>query len=166
MLTAENDRLSIAGLCMVLQRIALSHWSAVTVLRSWAIAPIMVSGDRVAAPCAVNEAIWIGLWLDGDAESATIAVEDSMLGTRAYKRCPESFQLATLSNDSPQPICREHNQTVRIFVVEVAVTGRSGDVVRERFQLYLLEPQAWAKESGRLAPPSLTGPPPLPPRLG
>ena len=166
MLAAENDMLSVAGLCMALQRIGLSHWSSETVLRSWAIAPILVAGDRVAAPCAIDEAIWIGLWLDGDAESATVSVRDIMTGMRASKRCPESFQLATLSNGSLQPICRGPNQAARVFAVEVVVTGRSGEVVRDRFQLCLLEPQAWAKESGRPAPPTLTGSPPLPPRLG
>jgi hypothetical protein len=166
MLAAENDMLSVAGLCMALQRIGLSHWSSETVLRSWAIAPILVAGDRVAVPSALDEAIWIGFWLDDDAESATVFVTDKMSGMRACKRCPESFQLAALSNGSPQPICRGPNQAVRVFAVEVAVTGRSGNVDRERFQLCLLEPQAWAKESGRPAPPTLTGPPPLPPRLG
>ena len=135
-------------------------------MRSWAIAPILVAGDRVAAPCVLDEAIWIGFWLDGDAESATVSVMDKMSGMRACKRCPESFQLAALSNGSPQPICRGPSQAVRVFAVEVAVTGRSGDVLRERFRLCLLEPQAWAKESGRPAPSGLTGPPPLPPRLG
>jgi hypothetical protein len=166
MIAAENDRLSIAGLCMALQRIGLSHWSAASILRSWAIAPIMVSGDRVSAPCAVNEAIWIGFWLDDDAESATISVSDKTTGRCACKRCPESFQLAALSNGSKQPICRDLDQTVSAFAVEIAVTNRLGGVVQERFQLYLLEPQAWAKESGRPAPPELAGPPPLPPRLG
>jgi hypothetical protein len=166
MLAVENDRLSIAGLCMVLQRTSLSHWSAEKVLRSWAIAPILVTGDRVAAPCATDEAIWIGFWLDGDAESGTVSVTDKLSGRQAYKRWPESFQLSALSNDSPQPIRLSPNQPMREFEVEVAVTGRSGDVIRELFQLCLLEPQAWSKESGRPAPPGLTGPPPLPPRLG
>jgi hypothetical protein len=166
MLPAESDRLLIAGLCIAFQRIGLSHWSAETVLRSWAIAPILVSGDRVAAPCFMDEAIWIGFWLDGEAESATVSVTDKIYGMHACKSCPESFQLAALSNGSPRPICRGPNLAVRVFAIEVAVTGRSGDVVRERFQLCLLEPQAWAKESGRPAPPKLTGPPPLPPRLG
>lgn len=166
MLAAENDRLSIAGLCMALQRIGLSHWSAEPVLRSWAIAPILVAGDRVAAPCDLDEAIWIGFWLDGDAETATLSVTDEMSGMSACKRCPESFQLAALSNGSPQPIFRGPDQTMRAFAVQVAVTDRSGNVVREEFRLCLLEPQAWAKESGRPAPPALSGPPPLPPRLG
>lgn len=166
MLAVENDRLSIAGLCMVLQRIGLSHWSAEAVLRSWAVAPIIAAGDRVAAPCFLDEAIWIGFWLDGDAASATVSVIDRTSGMRAHQRCPESFQLAALANGSPQPICRRPNQTVRELAVEVAVTGRSGDVVPERFRLCLLEPPSWAKESGRPAPPELTGPPPLPPRLG
>lgn len=166
MLVVENDRLSIAGLCMVLQRIGLSHWSAERVLRSWAIAPILVTGDRVAAPCATDEAIWIGFWLDGDAEAGTVSVKDKLSGRHAYKRWPGSFQIAALSNGSPKPIHRGPNQSMREFEVEVAVKGRSGDVVRERFQLCLLEPQAWSKESDRPAPSGLTGPPPLPPRLG
>jgi hypothetical protein len=166
MLTAKNERLSIAGLDMALQRIGLSHWSAETVLRSWAIAPILVAGDRVAAPCFPDEAIWIGFWLEGDAESATVSVTDEITGRRACKQCPESFQLSALSDGSPRPIHRGPDEAMRAFAVEVAVTSRMGEGVRERFQLYLLEPQAWARESGRPPPPKLTGPPPLPPRLG
>lgn len=166
MLTAENDKLSIAGLCMTLQRIGLSHWSAEMVLRSWAIAPILVTGDRVAAPCFPDEAIWIGFWLDADAGSATVSITDQTTGMRACKRCPESYQLVALSNGSPQPIRRDPDQLMRAFAVEVAFTGRAGDLVQEQFQLHLLEPREWAKESGRSAPPGLTGPPPLPPRLG
>jgi hypothetical protein len=166
MLAVEHNRLSIAGLFVVLQRIGLSHWSAERVLRSWAIAPMHVTGDRVAAPCAIDEAIWIGFWLDGDEGSATVSVTDKVSGIRACKHWPESSQLATLSNGSPQPICRGPNQTVREFEVEVVVAGRSGDEIRERFLLCLLEPLAWEKKSGRPAPSGLTGPPPLPPRLG
>jgi len=166
MLTAKNDRLSIAGLDIALQRIGLSHWSAETVLRSWAIAPILVAGDRVAAPCLSDEAIWIGFWLEGDAESATVSVTDEITGRRACKRCPESFQLTALSDGSPQPINRGPDQAMLAFAVDVAVTNRLGEVVQQRFQLYLLEPQAWVMESGRPAPQKLTGPPPFPPRLG
>jgi hypothetical protein len=166
MLVVENDRISIAGLCMVLQRIDLSHWSAETALRSWAITPIIVTGDRVASPCAINEAIWIGFWLDGDVESAIVSITDKLSGLHSSKRCPESFQLSVLSNDSKHPICRNPNQSMREFEVEVTVTGRSREISFERFRLCLLEPHAWAKESGRPEPSGLKGPPPLPPRLG
>jgi hypothetical protein len=166
MLAVENDSLLIAGLRLALQRISLSHWSAEAVLRGWAVAPIIFTGNRVAAPCILGEAIWMGFWLDGDAKSATISITDKISGMRASKRCPESFQLTVLSNGIPQPICRRPDEPMRAFAIEVAVTGRTGDIFQEQFQLCLLEPQTWANESGRPAPGKLTGPPPLPPRLG
>jgi hypothetical protein len=165
MLKAANDELSIAGLSMVLQRIGLAHWSAEGVLRSWAAAPVHVAAGRVAVPCAADEAVWIGFWLDDNAESAAVTVTDKLSGRSASAHWPESYQLAALEGGSPKPIYRGTDRPSREFEVEVLVTARPGKAVRERFQLCLLEPRAWALESGRPEPPALKGPPPLPPRL-
>ncbi len=166
MLTVENDVLAVAGLRIALQRIGLAYWSAGDVLRSWAMAPIVLAEDGVYAPCDRREALWIGFWLDDDAGSAMISITDEASGLRGLARCPETFQLTTLSDGSDHPICRDHDQARRTFTVEVTVNGPSNEAGLSRFRLCLIEPQSWAEASGRQAPRHLNGPPPLPPRLG
>jgi hypothetical protein len=166
MLAIENDVLAITGLRIALQRIDLAYWSAAVTLRSWDMVPIMLSGDGVYAPCDEKEALWIGFWFDDDARSATISIMDETSGLRGFARCPEEFQLTTLSNGSNYPICRGLDQARRTFTVEVTVNGIKDDATLSRFELCLVEPQAWAKASGRPVPRKLRGPPPLPPRLG
>jgi hypothetical protein len=169
MLASRNDVLAVFDLRIALQRIGLAYWSAATVLRSWALAPVMVAEEGIHVPCHSNESLWIGFWLEDDARSAAvISVKEEASGLTGVARCPDAYQLTTLldSLQHPYPICRDKGQIKRGFTVEVTVDAPSVDIIKDSFQLYLVEPQAWEKASGRPAPEECQTPPPLPPKLG
>lgn len=150
----------VAGMTLTVQRIARDAWAPGVVLRSWGAAPLQVEDGAVLVPCAADEVLWIGAWLERASGPGTIEVADPATGQHGRLSCREGFQLTTLRNGAPSPIDGDA-RGVRALQVEA-----QGPSQRCRFTLRIASPEDWAATTGRPAPAPLTGPPPLPPRLG
>lgn len=154
----QRDMLVFPGLRVRLHRIGLAHWQPGTRLRSWGVAPLHRHGDSLWVPCAEDEALWLGAWLDDDGGAATVHLRDAASTLTATIALPRDFQLTGLCDADgraqalAQPPC-QWQLAVHSAGVQVGLT------------LALHLPAAWAQLAGRAAPAALTGPPPLPPRL-
>jgi len=155
----RGDVLVFEHLRLRLHRIGLAHWHAGAVLRSWGAVALHRSGDALHAPCAAGEALWLGVWLDEEGVTAEVALIDPLTARRAAIAPPGGFQIAGLCGDDAalHPLV----QTGAILGIQLRCGTASTAA-----SLQLLAPAAWAALSGRPAPDPLTGPPPLPPRLG
>jgi hypothetical protein len=159
----DRDLVVFEGLRLRVHRIALAHWSAAATLRSWGAATLHREGDVLHVPCADGEALWIGVWLDDELPAASVRVTAPASGYLAAIQVPEKFQIASLKgpDGSDRPIARPVASD-RLDLVLDLQCGPLGVPIA----LSLRTPEAWATCSGRPAPDALTGPPPLPPRLG
>lgn len=138
-----------------LNRLARSHWAAGRTLRSWGAVPWVRRGARLLAPCAGDEALWLGAWREGDAAPPLrLGLADPTTGQRATLQVPPGYQIATLGGE---PIaCAGPPRSLRL-----ELPAPAGDV-----ELQLLAPADWAAAARRPLPAALTTEPPLPPRLG
>jgi hypothetical protein len=164
--SVDGDVLKVGSLHLAVQRIDRSHWSADLPLRSWGPSPLHLEGETLRLPCAAEEALWLGAWMEPDdtpLPAASVALHDPARGATARIVLPAQTQLATLDGpEGPRPITRDlQHPEASTQVLEVQV----GDA-RARLTVVLEEPLAWAARAGRAPPPPLRGPPPLPPRLG
>ena len=70
-----------------LHRIGRSHWRAASVLRSWGAVPLHQDGDALHVPCADDEALWLGAWLDDDESvTASVALNNPASGRSTFVR--------------------------------------------------------------------------------
>lgn len=145
-----------------LHRIALAHWRAGQRLRSWGVAPLHRDGNALLAPCAPDEALWLGAWTEDGAGLASARLQDPALPAGAEITLPADFQLTALADGAGHatPLTLAAGQARRSLRLEL--DGAPGAVLA----LALLAPGAWAQATGRAAPVPLHGPPPLPARLG
>ncbi|MGL6111856.1 MAG: hypothetical protein ACRC2B_17330 [Rubrivivax sp.] len=164
--SVEGDVLTLGSLHLAVQRIGRSHWGAGVPLRSWGPSPLHLEGLALHLPCAADEALWLGAWLEPDdtpAPAVAVALHDPARAATARIVLPAQTQLATLDGpDGPRPIARDPRHpdaSAQILELEV------GDA-RAQLSVVLEDPMAWAARAGRPPPPPLRGPPPLPPRLG
>ena len=159
--TVEGDVLALGPLQLALQRIALSHWRAGERLRSWGTAPLARERGRLCLPCAGDEALWLGAWVEEG--EARVRLIDPLSGGEASLVLPRDYQLAALADlaGTPQPLTLAAGGAARRLRLELDCGGS-----RAVIELLLLAPAAWAARCGRPAPPPLDEPPPLPPRLG
>ncbi len=159
----QADMLAFRGLRLRLHRIGRTHWRAGTRLRSWAPAPLHRDGDTVHAPCADDEALWIGAWLDEENNARADVRLETPADTRAAAiTLPEDFQLTALvdAQGRGHPLVRTgHGPTPLRLQLHCGADHAT-------IALQLQPPAAWAARAGRPAPDPLRGPPPLPPRLG
>jgi len=157
----DNDVVTLAGLRLRLHRIGLSHWRPGTTLRSWGAAPLHADADAQAlhAPCGAGEALWLGAWLEDGSASGHVRLADAAASCAGDIALPGDFQIGALQDarGAAQPIAAAQ----RRLALELAANG-----TRAALALHLHEPGQWAALAGRPAPAPLTGPPPLPPRLG
>lgn len=155
-----DDLVIFEGLRLRLHRIARSHWRANDVLRSWGAVPLHREGDALHAPCADDEALWLGAWLADDMTAiASVALTDAESGFGTTITPPGSFQIAGLygPDGASHPI-EGANTTLSLKLRCGLANGAAS--------LLLDKPSDWAVLAGRPAPENLSGPPPLPPRLG
>jgi hypothetical protein len=155
----ENDLLSLQGLRVRVHRIGLAYWRADQTLRSWAVAPLHGSQGSLHAPCGSSEALWLGAWLDEGTAAASVRLANASQRRAAAIALPGAFQLTALTDEQglPHAIVPAPGS----FVLELSVGGTQVDI-----PLTLHAPAAWAALSQRAEPAPLSGPPPLPPRLG
>lgn len=155
----QGDVVIFDSLRLRLQRMGRSHWRAQSVLRSWSAVPLHCDGDVLHAPCADDEALWLGAWLDDETPTASVALSAMASGRSAAITLPGGFQITGLAgaDGATHPL------------------GRADDPVQMKLHcgfanatasLRLHAPSEWAALAGRPPPDALTGPPPLPPRLG
>lgn len=167
----EGDVIVLGALRLTVERIAASHWRADERLRSWGQVPLQREHDAVLAPCAADECLWLGAWLEDDAledpavspSPARITLRDPADGGRAVAAVPAAYQLGTLRNalDEPAPLQLARPLASRRLRLELECGP-----ARAAFDLVLLQPAAWAARAHRAPPAALGAPPPLPPRLG
>jgi hypothetical protein len=162
----EGDVVVFESLRLRLHRIARSHWRAAGVLRSWGAIALFRKGETLHAPCADDEALWLGAWLaDDETTSASVELSNPATGCSALITPPGGFQIASLrdssgishSSDPPQPLVRSAGA--------LSIQLHCGPA-RSAAALMLHSFADWAALAGRPLPDALTGPPPLPPRLG
>ena len=156
----QGDVVIFESLRLRLHRIGRLHWRATGVLRSWSAAPLHREGEVLHTPCADDEALWLGAWLDDDeAVVASVTLTDSASGLAAGITLPGSFQIAGLygPDGARQPLVRAD--------AALSLKLRCGPA-NAAAAVLLHTPADWAALAGRPAPNALTGPPPLPPRLG
>lgn len=158
----DHDVVSLGPLRLAVQRIARSHWKPDGALRSWGLAPLHREGEALLVPCAADEALWIGAWLEEEAARATVHVGDPASGASATAELPGEFQLARLrgaaTGVAPLALPDGGRRSLRLELDSVSA--------RAPVELLLLDPAAWAARAGRTAPAPLDQPPPLPPLLG
>lgn len=155
----QADMVVCKELRLRLHRIGLSHWRAEGVLRSWGAVPMHCSGDRLHVPCADDEALWLGAWLDDEIVKACVTLSDPAAGRAATIAPPAGFQIAGLCspNAARLPIVRANGALM--LAMRCGLTCATA-------ALMLHTPAAWTVLAARPAPAALTGPPPLPPLLG
>jgi len=156
----QGDMVIFECLRLRLHRIGRSHWRAAGVLRSWGAVPLHRGGDALHVPCADDEALWLGAWLEDDETvTVSVALTDPASGRSATITPPSSFQIAGLSgpDGTRHPFVRAD--------APLSMTLRCGPASAVA-ALLLHRPAAWAALARRPEPAALTGPPPLPPRLG
>ncbi|CAA2105340.1 hypothetical protein [Variovorax paradoxus] len=155
----QGDMVVLEGLRLRLHRIGRSHWRASGSLRSWGAVPLHRVGNALHAPCAPDEALWLGAWLDDDDAAGDLRLSETASGRAAGIVLPDAFQLTALAgaNGTPHPI--------ELAAPDLSMTLACGPAHAD-IALTLHAPGDWAALSGRPAPRALAGPPPLPPRLG
>lgn len=140
---------------MSLNRLARSHWAAGRTLRSWGVVPWVRRGGGLLAPCAADEALWLGAWRDGAAgPPLRLGLADPATGRAARLDVPPGYQITALGDE---PIAC----TGAPLRLQLELPAPAGEV-----ELQLLAPGAWAAAVRRPVPAPLTAEPPLPPRLG
>lgn len=181
----EDDVIVLGALRVTVERIAASHWRADERLRSWGQAPLQPGHDAVLVPCAADECLWLGAWLEDvtlerpaavpppspapepatsvASGQARITLHDPTGGGCAVAALPAAYQLATLrsAHDAPAPLRLAPEETSRRLRLELECGP-----ARTALELVLLPPAAWAACAHRPPPAPLVAPPPLPPRLG
>jgi hypothetical protein len=155
----QADVVIFDGLRLRLHRIGRSHWRAAGVLRSWSAVPMHRDGDTLHAPCAPDEALWLGAWLADETVPAEVALTDAVSGRGATISPPGTFQIGGLAgaDGALHPLVQTD--------AALALALRCGPA-STRLALRLHALADWATLSARPAPEALRGPPPLPPRLG
>ena len=159
----KDDLVSFLGLRVRMHRIGLSHWRAGVRLRSWGVAPLHRDGDTLHLPCADDEALWLGAWMDDDTASARLRLSDKSGACQAAITVPPAFQIAGLhqQDGSEHPLARAAAGARRDLMLHLECSQADATI-----HLALCSPDGWAALASRPAPARLTGPPPLPPRLG
>jgi hypothetical protein len=155
----EGDALHCGGLTLAFQRIGLSHWRPIGVMRSWALAPLHRQGDVLCIPCDRNEALWIGLWAQARDAQATLCLLDDARAEHTAIGFPAQAAITALGDRLP--LARPPDQARWPLHLRVKPTGAEAIGV----QIELLAPTAWSLLSVRDWR-VLAGPPPLPPQLG
>ena len=67
----DGDVIVLGALRVTVERMAASHWRPDARLRSWGPAPMQRDHDAVLVPCATDECLWLGTWLEDDAMADT-----------------------------------------------------------------------------------------------
>lgn len=156
----DSDVLACGNLRLALQRIGAADWRPGVVLRSWGLAPLHREGTRLLVPCGGDEALWIGAWTEPRNAGGAVSLADrGAVGSLTRIELPAASRITTLGD--AEPLARRRGEAERHL--ELRLTDH--DAVAALIELVLLEPLAWTARSGRQAP-ALSGPPPLPPRLG
>lgn len=155
----QGDVVIFEGLRLRLHRIGRSHWRTAGVLRSWGAVALHRDGSALHAPCADDEALWMGAWLDDESIAASVTLTDPVSGRSAVIAPPGSFQIAGLSgpDGARDPLVR----TIAALSMKLRCGPASAAAL-----LLLHSPADWAALAQRPVPHALIGPPPLPPRLG
>jgi hypothetical protein len=158
----DHDVVALGPLRLAVQRIARSHWRPDGALRSWGLAPLHREGEALLVPCAEDEALWLGAWLEDDMAGATLRVADPATGASETAELPRDFQLTSLRGPggTQLPLSLPHGGR-RVLRLEFG-----HDRARAALELVLLGPAGWAARTHRPAPAPLDKPPPLPPLLG
>lgn len=159
----KDDLVSFMDLRLRMHRIGLSHWRAGARLRSWGVVPMHRDGDTLQLPCAHDEALWLGAWMEDDTASAGLRLSDKGGVCQTAMTVPPAFQITGI-----------HDHAGREYPLALANYGARRDLVLRvhcsqtdtSIHLTLHTPEGWASMASRPAPAPLTGPPPLPPRLG
>lgn len=163
----DGDVIVLGELRVSIQRIASSHWQPDGRLRSWGQVPMHRDGDTLLLPCAADESLWLGAWLEEDPSECPapvrIAVRDPASGASAVAALPDAYQLGALHNEgsTPEALQIPASGAQRRLALELEY-----GTTQVALELVLLPPTAWSARAGRPSPPPLDAPPPLPPRLG
>jgi hypothetical protein len=155
----DGDALDCAGLRLTFQRIGLGHWRPTGVLRSWGLAPLHRQDDTLYLPCGSDEALWIGAWAEEHDAAGEVALLE--LGNALQTTIHVPAQGAITALGGQRAISRPADRPSWLLTLRVVPRGSEA----AQIGLMLMAPAAWCSLSGR-AWQALSGPPPLPPRLG
>ncbi len=155
----QHNLVTFECLRLRLHRIARSSWRSAGVLRSWGAVALHRQGKVLHVPCADDEALWLGAWLEDDAAIGSVHLVDLVAGCAGQIVMPGAFQLSSLlgSDATLHPLVYTPTQ--------MTLTLACGQVTAP-ISLVMHPPSEWALRFGRPVPEVLVGPPPLPPRLG
>ncbi len=190
----EGDVIVLGALHVSVERIAASHWRADERLRSWGQAPLQAEQDTVLVPCAADECLWLGAWLEEDTQADPAA--DAVAPPSPADPPPRAPApaLATAAAPDPgritlrDPIGGERAVAALPAAYQLGTLRNAHDApaplrlapadtsrrlrlelecgpARAALELVLLPPPAWAARAHR-PPPAPLAAPPLPPRLG
>lgn len=156
---------SAGGIEVSFHRIGLAAWCGSGVLRSWADAPWRVVPEGVVVACGPDEALWLGLGVDGSRPSpghhdlTDVTLTDAASGETARRILPRGWQLAALagSDGAARPITLGAAPARRFRLDVVPPPGRPA----ECFELRLVAPAAWPSEWGPLDLSPAELPPPV-----
>ncbi len=163
----DGDVIVLGELRVSVQRVGNSHWQPDGRLRSWGQVPMHRDDDTVLLPCAADESLWLGAWLEDDPmqcpSPVTIAVRDLASGASAVAVLPDDYQIGALLSESstPEPLQIPASSAQRRLALEFGY-----GTTRAALEFVLLPPTTWSARAGRPPPPPAVTPPPLPPRLG
>ena len=158
--SVDGDSLSCGTLRLAIQRIGVTHWQLNGKLRSWGVAPLHLEGECLYVPCADDEALWIGAWLEPRLGGGTVSLADYDLGGLTVRiDLSAASRITALGNGAP--VARLLGKAARSLQLTLT-HDRAAPVCIE---MVLIQPLDWMARSSRHVP-TLDGPPPLPPRLG
>lgn len=160
----SDDVLALGPVRLVVQRIPISYWRAEGRLRSWGPVPLCREGNGLFAPCAADEAVWLGVWLEDWPGTALLQVRDPVSGNQAEIELPDDYRLSALGREesqSEEPLALGDRLGGRHYRMDIQVSDAQFSI-----ELTLLPPDAWSKLAHRDKPAPLDKPPPLPPLLG
>lgn len=191
----EGDVIVLGTLRVTMQRIAASHWRPDRPLRSWGQVPMQREHDTVLVPCAPEECLWLGAWLEEDtledpaadavappspadppprAPAPALATAAAADPGRITLRDPIGGERAVVALPAAYQLGTLRNAHDAPAPLRLAPADTSRRLrlelecgpARAALELVLLPPPAWAARAHRAPPAPLAAPPPLPPRLG
>ena len=134
----DGDVIVLGDLRVTVERIAASHWQPDGRLRSWGQVPMQRENDAVLLPCASDECLWLGAWLEEDPTDgptraltpARITVRDPASGGSAVAALPDAYQLGALRSDRtpPEPLQLAAHSDSRRLAIELECGDRKSVV--------------------------------------
>lgn len=151
----DGDVIVLGTLRVTMQRIAASHWKPDRTLRSWGQVPMQREHDTVMVPCAADECLWLGGWMEDDAmEEPTAGPTSGPAGNPPASHTPSPTASPPQAPASAAPVAAPF--AARIALRDPVSGGCAIATLPEDFQLSALRSEHAPPEPLQLPAPRLS----------